>query len=426
MATLLDLLQAGRQGAFGPPTSGLAALVANNAARAQGAQSGSPGLSAPPQQPQQGQGGFGGFLSKLFAGPNDPNLSAEQNAAINKDALTQAGLGMLASSSGFDHTPTLGQAVAAGGSVGRGAAGFARDRALQELAAQQAAADQDRLEGFRADVLSQVDPGDRGMVNQAMTLLLANSDIEGVKSLVDISGAIPESQIVQQAGGGILHYNPNTEELTTLREPPEPPKDTQLSTQGDVTRLVDKQTGDVIAEWDHKKFASATDLRTAMREDLKISRQINGEFFRQSENTVKAINLADVATAEVNETGATAQTVIVALNKILDENSVVRESEFARVEQIGSALERLNSIRTKLRDGTMDEQIMTDIRNEIARLRRAAAEHLRGIAEPTIQQAQENGLNPDYIVNRRVQSLYQGIGPDGSVGGLPDIAGMGG
>jgi hypothetical protein len=107
----------------------------------QGAAPGLPGvLQAPQQPPQQAQGPVPGVLrraagaagnaaGRLFGGPDDPNLSPEQNAAARKQAMMQAGLSMMAAG-GPSYVPrNFGQIAAMGAMHGQQAGGQARQQA---------------------------------------------------------------------------------------------------------------------------------------------------------------------------------------------------------------------------------------------------------------------------------------------------------
>lgn len=72
--------------------------------------------------------GFSGALARLFAGPQDPNLTAQQNAEADKQAMLQAGLmGLMASRSGPGMpAPGLMQILAQGAMAGQQAGQQAR------------------------------------------------------------------------------------------------------------------------------------------------------------------------------------------------------------------------------------------------------------------------------------------------------------
>jgi len=156
-----------------------------------------------------------GVFSKfgdVFAGPSDPGLSDEQNAAARKDALINAGL-MIALSGGQRgfNRPTLLAALAEGAMFGRETGAASRQG---EMLGQLAGQDPDVA-------LSQL--------RQMFTQALATGDSDGARSIATViqsmeaanaKGLGMDRPIFRTVGNFIIGIDPNTgEEVSRIETP---------------------------------------------------------------------------------------------------------------------------------------------------------------------------------------------------------------
>lgn len=409
MPSLLELLSAQRQGIppllLGDPKSQAGALLGQRLSQGIQQPAAAPqanplsGILSGPQAPQTGPGTAGGVFGRLFGGADDPNLTPEQNDAARRQALIQAGIATILSQRGGI------EAAAEGLAFGQQAGAASRANALAADELRRADDEQQRTAALRSNLLSTVDATDRGALAQATLILASQGDFEGVGQLVDLAESLPSDQFIQGQRGQLLHFNPTTRSITEIQSPEDLPANRQLSQQGDVTRLVDLDTGGVIAEFDHRKIQSASDLNADIRQAIDLESKLNDRFFRQTADYQEAFRRGrDALSAPENRAGD--ETMVIGFQKMLDAASVVREGEFNRIYDVGGLQARaelwLNRIRS---GGELAAETRDIVRGEIRRLKAALEEDIGVAAEPFIRQANSAGLNASNVVGGMVANL---------------------
>lgn len=370
---------------------------------------GAPAASAGPDTSAPASQGDGSFLQKLIAGGNDPNLSPAENERIKRQALLVGGLSALAGLGARDAgIPGLARAVLTGQQYAAGA------KQEAEVAAKEA-----NRERLRAEILSQGDLSTQaGRVSTVRSLLAAGFGDEAGK-IIDVMGQFEAPQVLES--GDTFKLLSKDGEITDSGLPiPAAPNGTDFQQIGDRLVLVDKQTGDEIKSWSNPDRLSAAELRAQSKDAFDQTTGLRKEFQTITGEGQEALSLADAALTGPEGSPATGQTIIIALNKILDPNSVVRESEFARVNDLGGYVARLEGMRAKFEKGQLGPTAEAEIRAEIARLRAAMAEGLSRQATFYTGLAAQNGLNPDQVVRPSlVKTLNSSPGdPLGELGGM--------
>lgn len=369
-----------------------------------------PGASVPDVDTEQGEGGF---FHRLFGGGNDPNLSPEENERIRRQSLLMAGLRTL--QAGGEGQTGLGQ-IATGILTGQQFA--ARAKAQAGEAAQLA-----EREEMRAGILASADLSSQtGRVAAVRSLLAAGFGDEAGR-IIDVMGEYDAPQLLE-AGEQYRVFDPNDLSITdTGVEIPAAPPDTAFQQVGDNLVLIDKVSGEEIKSWSNPDRLSSSELSGLASDALKNTTSLRKEFQGLTDNAQKAIALADAALIGPEGDPATGQTLVIALNKILDPDSTVRESEFARVALIGGIIARLEGYRNQVEQGQLPQSVEASVRAEIARLRAAIANEMSKQATFYTGLATQNGLNPDQVVRPSLVETLEAGPSDGDP--LDDLAGLG-
>lgn len=367
--------------------------------------------STAPAASQAPSSGPGGFLDRLFAGGADPRLSPEANQGVTQQALINAGLGTILSDE-----PGIG-ALAEGLAVGRQAAMGAKERLFIEQAQAGAIQKEREREEARARILTENDLGTTEGRIQTVQQLVAAGLGDDAQKIVNLMGTFEAPQVLTQ-GDRFRVFDPNTLEITdTGIKMPEPPKDTEFQQVGDNLVLIDKQTGEPIRAFQNPERLSTAELRSLANDAFKQTTQLRKEFQDISGKAQEALALADAALTGPEGDPATGQTLIIALNKILDPNSVVRESEFARVAEIGGITARLEGLQAQIEQGQLPASVEASVRAEIARLKEAMQKELVKQTTFFTGLAAQNNLNPDQVVRPGLQNI-EGETP-GAVNTIP-------
>ena len=192
MPSLLERLIQSQAGMFGPPEPVLPTIPDFSA---QPPAPAAPPVAAVPQQ-MRGPGSFGGPFGRLFAGGDDPRLGQAQNDAIRKQALIDAGLGLLAGSSSPIGKPSLMQALGNAAMFANQGAEARRGQALAQESAMQNAA-------LRASVFRGLDLGDPEDRVTAVSRLLSAGFEDAAKIVNDMPEAATGGKftIVKDANG---------------------------------------------------------------------------------------------------------------------------------------------------------------------------------------------------------------------------------
>ena len=238
------------------------------------------------------------------------------------------------------------------------------------------------------------------------TTSLGKYRISKTESIIEVMGEFAAPQILTK-GGQFRVFDPNTRTITdTGIVIPPSPQGTEFQQVGDELALIDKDTGVWIGRWKNVDRLSSGELRALSNDAFKQTTDLRKEFQGITEKAQEAINLADAALLGPEGNPASGQTLIIGINKILDPDSVVRQSEFERVNEIGGILAKLEAFRNQADRGQLSQRSEADIRSEIQRLRVIMAEEVSRQATFFVGLASQNGLNPDQVVR---PSLVQNL-----------------
>lgn len=129
-----------------------------------------------------------------------------------------------------------------------------------------------------------------------------------------------------------------------------------------------------------------------------------GSFREVADAIRRAQNAAESAVGD--------QTRIIALNKLLDPSSVVREGEFDRVGTAGGFAARAQWYFSKMKDGRLPADIRQQIDQEIASQARAARSSFQPIIDQYNARARAANLDPSQIT----RDYFEGIRIDAAPG----------
>lgn len=152
-----------------------------------------------------------------------------------------------------------------------------------------------------------------------------------------------------------------------------------------------------------------------MKTEITLSKQVQGAT-KEAVEAVRNINLINTSLsaakqqlAQGKDIGSSSQAIITAFNKILDPNSVVRESEYARTSEGSSLLNRLDGALTKLQSGGAGLSIQS--LEEYANLGKEFMNNYNDSQVNTLKQVRNQtesyGLNLDNVISPQAKSLLE-------------------
>lgn len=350
----------------------------------------------------QGQAASGGGSPT----PMPPvNLSPEEQAGIRSNQLLTAGLATLASDPSQGTLGRLARGVLTSQEVGRQSR---QDLIEQKIDFQELAVDlreeqrNQLMQRQRARLFSSADLTDPQQRTEVFESLMAAGDFKGAQRLNQFEANIPEVREVQN-GEEIILYDPRTlERKGSIQTPDERPEGTQLVNRGTRSDLIDKDTGQVISSFSHE--LTPQELQDRQSEVFKRTDKLADDFRSETGNLQESLILAEQAAGAPSQDPAAQQTLVIALNKLLDPGSVVRQSEFARVQEIGGFAAEAQTFANRLaEEGQLPPSVENRIRDEIARLRQVNQAKLREIAGQFRDRAESAGVNPDFVVRQGLQ-----------------------
>jgi hypothetical protein len=149
---------------------------------------------------------------------------------------------------------------------------------------------------------------------------------------------------------------------------------------------------------DQHTFQMETHLRDKFQAEPAV--KVFTETMRALNQARGAVQLAEQAIKTGQSTNAPDQTLITALNKILDPRSVVREGEYARTAQGQSAIDRLQGWASRLANGGagVSAAERRSILQTVEQLSKPAQEQYRGLAARMEKTASSYGLNPKRVL----------------------------
>jgi murein DD-endopeptidase MepM/ murein hydrolase activator NlpD len=359
-----------------------------------------PGLRAPARDPRVVSGppdeatamnipidnSFGGIMRRLFAGPDNPQLSREQNVAAGQQAMVQAGLYTLAQGGDAPGLSGIAQGILHGQQVGQ---------AVQSQYVQQA---RTRALGVMMSGAGGANHVDR--LRGSFNTLLALGDTEGARAV----GMVLQSELAAQ---------PNRDPVA-------------LSPGG---RLVDPQTGQVVAtapertpEYANRVVAGVRqyfDPRDPSRvvyeapagEDPAIAQErlfrrentLADDYTRATEKsrqTYDSIANALSGVAEARAGNGAAQTgLLYSFVTSLDPTSVVRDSEVSLVRSASPLRARVEGILRQVQEGgdvsaLVNQRMVDEIADFMQRRQAAAAEVLSDTHSQFQERANRWGVDP--------------------------------
>ena len=332
-------------------------------------------------------------------------LSQEEQDALRSEQLTTLGLGILSS----DPSRGAFSRIAEGALLSRELGQDRREDLLrrkidlQELAIELREEQRDRrLDRFRGQVFSDADLSDPHQRTQVMGKLLAAGDFEGAQRLNQFEANLPEARPVENGGEIILYDLRTLERKGTIQTPEERPEGTEVIDRGTRSDLIDSNTGDVIASFSHG--LPPEELRERQDTIFKRTDKLADDFRSETKDLQGSLRLGADSLEAPEDDPAAQQTLVIALNKLLDPGSVVRQSEFARVQEIGGFRAEAQTFANRLaREGQLPPEVEQSLRDEISRLLEAKQADLGQIAEQFKERAQAFGINPEFVVRRGLQ-----------------------
>ena len=149
---------------------------------------------------------------------------------------------------------------------------------------------------------------------------------------------------------------------------------------------------------DQHTFQMETHLRDKFQAEPAV--KVYTETTRALDQARGAVQLAEQAMKTGQSTNAPDQTLINALNKIIDPKSVVREGESSRTAAGQSAIDRLSGWASRLASGGagISAAERRSILQNIEQLAKPAQEQYKGLAGRMEKTASSYGLNPKRVL----------------------------
>lgn len=337
---------------------------------------------------------LGSGLSTVFAGQNDPRLSAEENDRARKMALIQGGLAMMAASGPSAQPVNLAQILATGAMTGQEAGAGARERAYLNTQTErlQQALDDPELAGM--------------LTPEQRRLLHLLPPQEATKMLLEaLTPKKAEPQVV--ADGSVLVGADGKPIFENVKEAtpdalPEPIRAALWEMGVNPDNLTSEQRAEVMARAADWKRAGATTVNvdTGRRQDFADTNALGGQFRQDiGEFETVASSYAAVQTAARNPSPAGDMALVFAYMKMLDPRSTVREGEAATAQNAGSIPERIRAQYNKALNG---EQFTPTIRQDYVTRAGMLAQQKQAQLQPVLQRyrarAVAGGVDPAMIV----------------------------
>jgi len=280
------------------------------------------------QEPEKEKGpGFLDRFAQLFGGAPNPMLTAEQNKAAQREALTMAGLNMMMASgpqaSGI--RPALGQIIAAGAMGGRETGGARRQEMMGTSGLQRI------RELFGAE-----EAPSRAQMEQMLRELILSGDMDSATILTEYMKSMPG--LATQPAGQI-------KEVAT-------PTGTRYA-------LIDPRTGQVqlLDYGPAEEEEGMSDYQTDMMAQRAFQREsgLRDDYYQEVKPIESAYNFIDVALqnrglAEAGD-GAAQVAMLYAFVKAMDPESVVREGEVRLAQEAASLRQRAMGLYQKTLQG---------------------------------------------------------------------------
>jgi hypothetical protein len=193
-------------------------------------------------------------------------------------------------------------------------------------------------------------------------------------------------------------------------------KDKRYVTLSDGATLYDTETGQVVADNPKNYAPQSINIGLTPYQQFQAEGSIEKSYTDRTKNareTRRQVNIIDSAFQQVKANlkegktiNAQSQAMIIALNKILDPESVVREGEFARTAEGASLLNRIDAYGQKILYGGAGVAL-ADLEN-IVEMSKSLAESSAAYEEQQAQFAKERasryGLNVNIPENNNTQT----------------------
>lgn len=343
----------------------------------------------------QGPQNLGGVLGSIFGGQASPLLSQQANTQSQRDALINAGLATLASDQ--RGLPALAEGVLVGRQTGQ----QSRTQALQQQIAAIKQIRENRKRQRREELLSGADLSNPQVREKITAELMAGGDFDAVDRMAKLEDKFSRDPVEIEGEGQVELIDPRTMETRRKVKVPEKPAGWKSVDTGGVVQLRDADTGQVIAEVSKTMAPGAFQERT--QEIFDRTNALADDFRTETSGLQDALRMGESAT-DAPPTAAGDQTLVIALNKLLDPNSVVRQSEFTRTAEVGGFQAQAQQFANRLvSQGEFSPQTREILRDEIERLQQTNKQQLSEVADQFRQRATTFGVNPDYVVREGLQ-----------------------
>lgn len=251
----------------------------------------------------------------------------------------------------------------------------------------------------RAQVFADADLTEVEKWEELRRLSATTGDTEGVNAATDVLDQFRELEAGEAEARFQDIQTPNGTITALVRELPD----------GGV-QLRNPITGEVLDE----RSAPPVDDK----ERLSRINTLADDARRELSPLVESHRLASSALGAPEQDPAAQQTLIMALNKLLDPGSVVRASEFERVAEMGGLSAQAQEYWNRLtKEGQLPPQVEDSIRREIERLHAATQQEIQSLQQHWTRRATDAGVDPRLVFRSVVSgSLGSGAGGNGNGG----------
>lgn len=342
-------------------------------------------------------GKVGQGFGLLFGGMNDPRLSPAENLMARKQAMLNAGLNVLSASGPSAQPIGFGQILAHGAMAGQQAGGAIRQQIGQQN---------------RRSEIAQMLEG--GATPEALQKLLANALASGDSATANaivgymdkmkpsrktlLAGEGNRFLIDQETGEVVKDFGANLPQQRFGA-----PQDGINPASGKPEQYVVDQNGTV--KWlgiaPYNKPSQMLPI-TINQQNFQRGQQLATQF-QSAKATQSAEQIADAWSNAQEAAGMggplSDQTLIIALNKMLDPQSIVREGEFDRVAKTGGFAGAAQAYANRvLSKGELPKDTRKQILDQINTLAVRHRKNFRGTIDQFGQRAQRAGVDPEVVV----------------------------
>lgn len=332
------------------------------------------------REPGPGEKGLSTF-ARLFVGESIEGLTKREQEGLRRQSMITAGLYML----GADPDMNLGQALSMGVLLGRQAAQQSAGALLDEKAAQRKAAQYRRVFDNSDSDMTELEKW-----QEARRIAVKRGELDSVKVFNDV--------------------------ISELRQTEDGEASRKFKVVNGVPVFVDEAKGrvfDISGELIHE----APKAPANEKERLDRINQLADDFRTEASPLMEAQRIGSTATG-APATGAGDQTLVIALNKLLDPGSVVREGEFERVAKVGGFTAQAQQFANRIvSQGELSGEAREALKAEVGRLLQANAAELQSLGSFYERRSLDAGVDPRLVIRSAVTGSFGGSGNGGGAGG---------